>query len=242
MLKKRLKRALRSWGLVGPVKPGVTRLPRGEARAVVDDLYQSMLKRPASPDEREASIAGLVSGDLTISQLVQRLSASDEFGTTFIQNPAAARQVAAAVLSSLADVASETAVEAYATGLENGLPLPDFLQEICRSPEFMARWSDVQATAQQSSHNEGAAARARSLRASSTVPGELGQMVENLIMARMAGEGATLALPPLDNQQLAPLPTQTLIGLVRTLDMMADRPAGEAPGVSAQARAKRSRA
>ncbi|ADL02586.1 DUF4214 domain-containing protein [Brevundimonas subvibrioides] len=223
MLKKRIKRALRAIGLIKPHQGaaiGKRGLPnQAQARAIVTQLYQIVLKRDPGTAERDGYAVSLSSGELSTPQVVEALIGSGEFGSAFTRHANVAEALSAAVLGNLARVTDDTAIRAYAAGLMGSLPFTDFLREICESPDFRSTWG-----VGSSSTGGARSASSRGLTSSATVtvPGDLGEMVEGLIAARMIGQGTVLGLPPIHGFERPPIPISHLTALIRTLDMLGD--------------------
>lgn len=225
VLKKRIKRALRAIGLVKPHQSsaGAKQAPPSQAmaRSIVTELYQLVLKRDPNGQEQELYVRQLTSGKLSTVQVVRVLLESGEFGTAFSQHANVAATLSAVVLGHLARISDEAAVRAYAAGLMGAMPVANFISEICGSPEFHAAWGIGQGSPSATPIPKAA----WSPGAASTVPSEIGEMVEGLIAARMIGEGAVLGLPPINAFDRPPVSAGQMVSLIRTLDMLAERPA-----------------
>ncbi len=221
MIKKRIKRALRAMGLVKPA-PGSLAAPRtppnpAQARAIVTSLFQTLLSREPTAKELDAQGGRLASGRLGEVELVQSLVGSPEFGTRFSQIPTVARSLSSAILGTLARIEDPAAIAAYANGFIGGLPASAIMQEICGSPDFRQARSVAPGVV--------AGPGPISLAGTSTPAfTEIAQMIEGLIVGRMIMEGAILGLPPIVSGETPPTSPEQMVALIRTLDMLADRP------------------
>lgn len=225
LFRKRMRRVLRAVGIVPPhqraarVEHAVRDIPL--IRSEVADLYALILKREAEATELDSHVAALASGRVTTVEVVRSLMESEEFGSASLRNANVATRLSTAVLGALAGISDENAVRAYATGLMGAMPVESFIREICAGEEFRAVWNLASVEALPGETRivyQPAPATAQS------GSGEIGLMIENLVIARMIGEGAVLGMPPLDPANRTAPSTSQIMALIRTLDMMADRP------------------
>jgi hypothetical protein len=230
LIKKRIRRALRAIGLLKPYDPTAVSGPSlptlSQARVTVNGLYQVILRRDPDVVECEKYAASLASGTTSVSAVVEALLGSVEFGTVFSRQAGVAQALATAVLVTLVRVTDEASIMAYTQGLIGELPVSEFLREICESPDFRQVWGTGGASHGMSSGSaiEAAGLETRLSGTAYAVPGDIGQMVEGLIAARMIAEGAVLGLPPIHAFDQTPISNSQMISLIRTLDMLADPP------------------
>lgn len=227
MIKKRIKRMLRAMGLVKPhgaaTAPGKrVQLSQAQARGVVTELYRVILKCEPDAEGREAFTAQLASGTLSQVDVVRALIESGDFGAAASRHETVAKALSAAVLSALIRNTDDAAIRAYASGLAGGMPVADFIREICGSEDFRSVWG---AGAAVGATGEDRTPGLLPAVAASTASREIGEMVEGLIAARLIGEGAMLGLPPINAIDRPPVSARQMMSLIRTLDMLADRPA-----------------
>lgn len=232
MIRKRIKRVLRAIGLVKPHNPAAVAGKRGQlnqaqARVVVTELYRAILKCEPAPQSRDIYATQLASGALSQVDVVRALMESGDFGTAASRHENVASNLSAAVLSTLLRNTDEAAITVYARGLAGGLPVADFIREICGSAEFRTVWgAGAPSGASLVAPLDATTSGLLSTTATSAVSSEIGQMVEGLIAARMIGEGAVLGLPPVNAIDRPAVSARQMMSLIRTLDMLADRPAG----------------
>jgi len=97
----------------------------------------------------------------------------------------------------------------FGNALASGYPIKAFIEEVCNSPEFQTTW----------------AVGYSAMQGRPAVPSEIGQLAEQLIAARLIGDGAVLGLPPVNALDRPPVSVKQVASMLRTLDMLADRPA-----------------
>lgn len=241
MMKKRIKRALRAIGLMKPHQGSEPtkrhHLNLAQARSIATELHRVVLLRDPQIEERDRYAGLLASGELSVSGMVKALLESGEFGTVFSRQPSVASVLSMTVLGTLARVTDDAAVRAYASGLMGSLPVSDFLREICESPEFRSTWgiggAGPGAFAGHAGH--ASAGSHASSRIPAVLPGDLAAMIEEMIAARLIADGAIIGLPPIPAHDRPPVPAAKIVSLIRTLDMLADRPPGPQSAPSAQA-------
>jgi hypothetical protein len=226
LLGKRVRRVLRAVGLArrhnAPAAPGRRGLPSlAQARVVVTEIYRLVLKCEPDTHGRDTYSAHLAAGTMSQIDVVRALLESADFGTACTRHETVANALSAAVLGALTRSTDDAAIRAYAAGLEGGLPVADFVREICGSAEFRA------ALASGSLSTTSGIRRSSSPGANgdTTAVSDVGPMVEELIAARLIGEGAVLGWPNLGGGDRAPMSARQLTSLIRTLDMLADRSA-----------------
>lgn len=206
-MKRRIKKFLKSIGLLKAK-------PRPGAAIDVDirGLYQAILMRPPSAAEEAADRQAILSGRLSTTGLVTALLNTPDFGSAFSRHPRAATVLARTILSNLVGVTSEDAIHAYSTGLRGGLPLSDFVAEICSSPDFKARQLGLDAASQTGGK----------LPSTERLVRDLTDLVETMITARLIEGGMTIAAPPIGETGETPTSASQLVSMIRTLNMMGD--------------------
>jgi tetratricopeptide (TPR) repeat protein len=143
-----------------------------QARFVVAELFEILLKRPPDHEALESYSRALATGALQPASMMRNLLASEEFGHRAALHASVARYFARTIIISMAGRdPSDNELNAYSGALERGYALEDFLQEMMGSPEIQARVG-------------------RPL-----VSFELGQLAEALIAAHMTAEGCSLMFP-----------------------------------------------
>jgi hypothetical protein len=227
LLGKRIRRLLRAVGLAkphnAPATPNRRNLPsQAQARVTVTELYRTILKCEPDAHGRDTYALHLATGSMSQIDVVRALIESADFGTACSRHDNVAATLAAAVLSTLTRTTDDAAIRAYVTGLTGGMSVADFIREICGSPEFRAAWGAGAGSSVAATELRGAGLLSPG--AASAAPGEIGQMIEGLIAARLIDEGAVLGLPPLNAVDRPTVSARQMMSLIRTLDMLADQP------------------
>ena len=160
-----------------------------------------------------SNYAAALVGGVPVVDMVRELCQSGEFrnmSLLFSVHPEAAVGIAGAMISALTGRETvEPAAKTYGGALSNGYPIAKFLDELCNSNEFRSMWGAGYA----------------SLNGRPAVPSEIAQLTEELIAARLIGEGGVLGLPPVNALNRPPAEARQVVNMIRTLDMLADRPA-----------------
>lgn len=160
-----------------------------------------------------SNYAAALVGGVPVVDLVRDLCQSGEFrnmSLLFAVHPEAAVGIAGAMISALTGrEAVEPAAKTYGGALSNGYPMTKFIDELCNSNEFRSVWG----------------AGYGSLNGQPAVPSDIAQLTEELIAARLIGEGGVLGLPPVNALNRPPAGAKQVANMIRTLDMLADRPA-----------------
>jgi hypothetical protein len=158
-----------------------------------------------------SNYAAALTAGVSVKDLLAELCQSPEFrnlGLLFAVHPDAAVGVAGSMISALTGRQSvEAAAKSYGEALVNGYPMTSFLDELCNSGEFRAMWG----------------AGYSSLNGRPAVPSEIAQLAEELIAARLIGDGGILGLPPVNGLNRPPVAASQVANMIRTLDMLADR-------------------
>lgn len=180
------------------------------ANALSSALVEGLLQQSGGP-AAESSRAGLEAG-FPVGEMVKELCRSPEFRSmslVFAVHPEAAAGIAGSMISALTGRASPDAESSnFGRALASGYPIKAFIEEVCQSPEFRTTW----------------AVGYSALQGRPAVPSEIGQLAEQLIAARLISEGSVLGLPPLNALDRPPVSVKQVASMIRTLDMLADRP------------------
>jgi hypothetical protein len=175
---------------------------QGKPAVAVSKIYKMVLRR--EPDELglESHSTRLRNGEIELSELLGEFLSSDEFVLRFTRLPAVARKLVDTLMGGLLQAHPGTAaVNHYANAMEHGLTLSDFVNELKASPEF-----------------GGLGGRTNDLSRGASV--DLAVLAQELIAAQMTSEGSIMGLPPISVIGAAPVSTQQLASLIRTLGML----------------------
>ena len=174
-------------------------------------LVSGLLQQNGGP-ATDSCAAGLVAG-FPVGEMVKELCRSPEFrnmNLVLAVHPEAAGGIAGAMISALTGRESPEAESSnFGNALASGYSVKAFVDEVCQSPEFQKAW----------------AVGYSALQGRPAVPSEIGQLAEELIASRLIGGGSVLGLPPVNALNRPPVSVKQVAAMIRTLDMLADRPA-----------------
>lgn len=181
------------------------------SNALSTALVDGVLQQHGGPAADHCA-AGLAAG-FPVGEMVKELCRSPEFRNMSLVcavHPEAAAGIAGAMISSLTGRESPEAESSnFGRALAAGYTMKAFIDEVCQSPEFQSTW----------------AVGYSALAGRPAVPSEIGQLAEQLIASRLIGEGGVLGLPPVNALNRPPVSVKQVAAMIRTLDMLADRPA-----------------
>lgn len=180
------------------------------SNALSTALVDGLLQQHGGP-AADSCKAGLAAG-FPVGEMVKELCRSPEFrnmSLVFAVHPEAAAGIAGSMISALTGRESPDAESSnFGRALASGYPVKAFIEEVCQSPEFRTTW----------------AVGYSALQGRPAVPSEIGQLAEQLIAARLIGDGGILGLPPVNALNRPPVSVKQVAAMIRTLDMLADRP------------------